>query len=104
MNLRSSLQQGVNKILHYLQGPPKTAAVAKERLQIIIAHERNKSDRPDYLEKLQQDLLDVIAKYVPIDRDAIRIDLDRKDGCSILELNVTLPDAAGKKGLVSAVV
>jgi cell division topological specificity factor len=96
MNIRTGIQQGVNKILHYLKGPKKTAIVAKERLQIIIAHERNKSGQPDYLEKLQQDLLDVIARYVPIDREAIRIDLDRKDGCSILELNVTLPDGSMK--------
>ena len=61
-------------------------------MQIIIAHERGERDRPDYLALLQQDLLDVISKYVVVNKDDIRIELDRQPGCSILELNVTLPD------------
>lgn len=90
-----SISSGFSKILHYFQGQ-KSATIAKERLQIIIAHERGERDKPDYLSKMQQDLLDVIAKYVPINRDDVRIDLDRKEGCSILELNVTLPNLQEK--------
>lgn len=92
MNISSQL----TKILHYFNRSPKTAKMAKERLQIIIAHERCARDNPDYLALLQKDLLDVIAKYVDIDRDDIKIDLARKDGCSILELNVTLPNTNSK--------
>ncbi len=87
------IQEGISKILHYFQkAPPKSASVAKERLQIIIAHERQKQDRPDYLTLLQKDLVAVIAKYVSINPDDIKIDLERQEGCSILELNITLPD------------
>ncbi len=86
----------ISKILDYFQRPQKTAKVAKERLQIIIAHERVTLDRPDYLSLLQRDLIDVIAKYVQINKDDVRIDLDRQDGCSILELNVTLPNFQDK--------
>jgi len=81
------------KILDYFRQPQSTAKVAKERLQIIIAHERIERDKPDYMNMLQQDLLDVIAKYVSIDKEDIKIDLQRKDGCSILELNIMLPNA-----------
>lgn len=88
MNIPSSL----TKILHYFQRPQKSAKVAKERLQIIIAHERVERDKPDYLSLLQKDLLDVITKYVAVNKDDIKIELDRKDGCSILELNVTFPN------------
>jgi cell division topological specificity factor len=70
---------------------PKTAKFAKERLQIIISHERNQREKPDYFAAMQQDLLDVIAKYVSINKEAVRVDFDRQDGCSVLELNVTLP-------------
>lgn len=87
-----SISNRLTKILHYFQRPQKSAVVAKERLQIIIAHERVERDKPDYLALLQKDLLDVITKYVAINRDDIKIDLERKDGCSILELNVTLPN------------
>lgn len=78
------------KVIHYFR-PQSTAKVAKERLQIIIAHERGTRDKPDYLALLQKDLIDVIAKYVKINKDDVKVDLERKNGCSILELNVTLP-------------
>lgn len=68
-----------------------SAKKAKERLQIIISHERNQRDKPDYLAAMQKDLLDVIAKYVAINKDDVRVELDRQGGFSILELNVTLP-------------
>jgi cell division topological specificity factor len=89
MNLTSSL----TKIIDYFHRPKKSAKVAKERLQIIIAHERVARDNPDYLSLLQQELIDVIAKYVKINKEDIKIDLERKDGCSILELNVILPNS-----------
>lgn len=93
-----SIHAHISKILHYFQRPQKTAKVAKERLQIIIAHERAELGKPDYLTSLQQDLLDVIAKYVPINKEDIKIELARQDGgCSILELNVTLPNFLDKQ-------
>lgn len=69
-----------------------TASIAKERLQIIVAHERTTRSQPDYLPQLQQELLDVIRKYVPINEDDIQVQLDKNGNCSVLELNVTLPD------------
>lgn len=87
-----SLSNHLNKILHYFQRPEKSAKFAKERLQIIIAHERGTRDKADYLSSMQQDIIDVIAKYVNIDKDQVKVELERKDGCSILELNVMLPN------------
>lgn len=69
-----------------------TASVAKERLQIIVAHERGQREMPDYLPQLQQELLDVIRKYVQISDDMVQVEVDRNDSCSVLELNVTLPE------------
>ena len=87
-----SITNKISKILDYFQRPAKTSQFAKERLQIIIAHERVTRDKPDYLAAMQKELLDVIAKYVAIDKEAVKFDLARQEGCSILELNVTLPD------------
>lgn len=72
-----------------------TASVAKERLQIIISHERterNKGSKPDYLPKLQEEILAVIAKYIPINKDQVSVNLERMGDSSVLELNVTMPD------------
>lgn len=86
-----SIQLQLNKILNYFRQPDESAKRAKERLQIIIAHERGARDQPDYLPALQKELLDVIAKYVAISKEDVKIELERQDGCSILELNVVLP-------------
>ncbi len=71
---------------------PATAALAKERLQIIVAHERAQRGKPDYLPQLQQEILDVISKYVEIDRQDVQVQFDRNDDCAVLELNITLPE------------
>ncbi len=69
-----------------------TASIAKERLQIIVAHERGQRSKPDYLPALQQELVEVIRKYVNIDSDQVQVALESQGSCSILELNITLPD------------
>lgn len=68
----------------------KSAAVAKERLQIIVAHERAQRGGRDYLPMLKDELLKVIRKYVPVDQEAVRIQLDREGDYEVLELNITL--------------
>jgi cell division topological specificity factor len=69
-----------------------TASVAKERLQIIVAHERGQRSTPDYLPALQKELVEVIRKYVNIETDQVQVALENQGSCSILELNITLPD------------
>lgn len=81
-------------IFNYLKKRKSTAKVAKERLQIIISHERSKQNTPDYLPKLQEEILEVIAKYVSIDRDQVSVNLERSGESAVLELNVTMPDEA----------
>ncbi len=69
-----------------------SASLAKERLQIIVAHSRNEENSPGYLAQLQQDIVDVIAKYVKIDKEQVQVNLQNAGDCSVLELNVTLPE------------
>ena len=71
---------------------PKTAALAKERLQLILAHERAQRDAPDFLPALQREIMQVVGKYFPITADAVRVHLERRDTYSVLELNVALPE------------
>jgi len=79
-------------IFSFFRSAPKTSAVqAKERLQIVMAHERVGRSGPDYLPMLQQELLAVIAKYVDIDANKVEVKLDRGGDCSTLEVNIELP-------------
>ena len=80
-------------ILNFFKKQEKaSAATAKERLQIVVAHERSKRDEEDFLPNLRKEILEVITKYVKVDMDDVSVSLDQSDSsCSILELNVTLP-------------
>ena len=85
----------IDNLLDYLRGnEKKSAAVAKERLQVLIADERanRNAGSPDYLPALQEELLAVIAKYIHIDRDMIKVQLEKHGEYDVLELNIMLPD------------
>lgn len=73
----------------------KSASVAKERLQIILARERvgGSNSQPDYLPALQKELMAVISKYVDIDMNDIKVQLERQDNLEVLEVKIELPDA-----------
>ncbi|MGB2129829.1 MAG: cell division topological specificity factor MinE [Marinobacterium sp.] len=78
-------------ILSYFRSKePTSASVAKERLQVLVAYERTQRTQPEYLPQMQKEILEVIARYVNISADDVEINLD--EDCSILELNVTLPE------------
>ncbi len=66
----------------------KSANIAKERLQIIVTHDRRKRR---YLPLLQQELLDVVRKYASIDDDDIKIHLEKQGNYEVLEMNIALP-------------
>lgn len=71
----------------------KTANVAKERLQIIVAQQRSGRGTPDYLPQLERELLEVIRKYIHVESNDVSVHLEKNDDdLSVLELNVTLPD------------
>lgn len=76
---------------------PSSAAVAKERLQIIVAHERRRSRGPDFLQLLQRDILEVVRRYVRIAEDQIRLSVDRNGEYEVLELNIALPEAVQRR-------
>jgi cell division topological specificity factor len=70
-----------------------TAQLAKDRLQIIVARERTMcSDKPGYLPKLQQELLQVIAKYEKVDLDRVNVTIDKRGDMEVLELSIMLPE------------
>ena len=80
---------------------PPSASVAKERLQILLAHERTELSRPDLLPDLQRDIMDVILRHLEIDRDKVVMKLDRAPDLSTLEINIELPHATPRRGEAS---
>lgn len=81
------------RILEFLRSNRKSSAsLAKERLQIVVAHQRREHSRPAYFANLQRDLLEVVRRYVTVEDTAVKVDVDHQGDCDILELNITLPD------------
>ncbi|CTP88115.1 cell division topological specificity factor MinE [Xanthomonas sp. CFBP 8703] len=79
-------------LFDFLKAKKNTAETAKNRLQIIIAQERNHRGGPDYLPLLQRELLEVIKKYVNIDADAVKVDLVKDGEHDVLDISVALPE------------
>jgi cell division topological specificity factor len=85
-------------LMDYFRGNKQSsAAIAKERLQILVAHERSERNKPDYLPKLQAELLAVIRKYVNVEQDAITVHMEQDESREILELNIVLPEGSERK-------
>lgn len=79
----------------------RSANIARERLQIVLSHQRVEGGDEDFLPKLRNELMAVISKYVKIDADQINVQLQRSESCSILELNITLPTEQTVETMVS---
>ncbi len=77
---------------YFRTSKPSSASVAKERLQILVAHERASRNQPSYLPQLQQELLAVIQKYVNVGQDAITVNFEQDGNQETLELNIVLPE------------
>ena len=69
---------------------PATAAIAKERLQIVLAHERVSRDSPDFLPRLRRELLAVVARYGSVKKNMIRLTPKKSGGTTVLEINVEI--------------
>jgi cell division topological specificity factor len=74
-----------------------TAPVARERLQILLAHERATRGQPDLLALLREEILDAIAKHVTVDQDSVVIRMDRGATVSTLEIDVELPNVPSRR-------
>ncbi|MBC2769751.1 cell division topological specificity factor MinE [Pusillimonas minor] len=85
--------------LSFLLGQKKTSAsVAKDRLQLILINERGgDSKAPDFLPELQKELLEVISKYVKINPDDIKVNVDRHDSLEVLEVKIEMPQVEARR-------
>jgi cell division topological specificity factor len=79
-------------LLAYFKRSKPSASIARERLQILVAHERASVTQAAYLPQLKQELLEVIQKYFNVNEDSVSVNLEQDDNNEILELNVIFPD------------
>ncbi|MBV2181329.1 cell division topological specificity factor MinE [Castellaniella sp. MT123] len=83
--------------LDFLRGEKKkSASIAKDRLQLILINERSSGRSPDFLQQMQQELIAVISKYVQINPDDIKVNLDRQDSLEVLEVKIEMPPAEAR--------
>jgi len=69
----------------------RTAPVARERLQVLLAHERMAAGNSELLNVLREEILAVIAKHITVDRDKVNVKFDRSASSSTLEIDVEMP-------------
>lgn len=82
--------------LKFFRAEPKnTANLAKERLKVVVAHQREgrNTTGPAYLAALREEILAVVRKYVQVPDSAVNVQLQREDGLEVLEMNIALPEA-----------
>lgn len=68
-----------------------SAPVARERLQILLAHERTLTGKTDLVAVLKEEILAVIAKHIAVESDKVQVKLDRQDSISTLEIDIQMP-------------
>jgi len=82
---------------YFRSSKPKTAPLARERLQILVTHDRATRNQPSYLPQLQREILEVIRKYVDVDMNAVSVNYEQDEAREVLELNIVLPDSVSPK-------
>jgi cell division topological specificity factor len=68
-----------------------SAPMARERLQVLLAHERSSIGQTDLVAILREEILAVISKHVQLDADKVQVKLDRDKNVSLLEIDVEIP-------------
>jgi cell division topological specificity factor len=77
-------------------GRTASAPVARERLQILLAHERGLRGQPDLLELLRAEILSVVSRHVVLDPEKVIVRMDRGEAVSMLEVDIEVPNVAEK--------
>ncbi|ABQ33223.1 MAG: cell division topological specificity factor MinE [Bradyrhizobium sp.] len=83
-------------VLRLFTGRAASAPVARERLQILLAHERSLRGQPDLLMQLREEILAVVSRHVLLDPDKVIVRMDRGKHVSTLEVDIELPNGADR--------
>ena len=89
-------------LMRLFGGHTASAPVARERLQILLAHERGRNGASDLLETLRAEILGVVSKHIDLDPDKIVIRMERGKFVSMLEVDIEVPNSVQRSKLVAA--
>lgn len=73
-----------------------SAPVARERLQVLLAYERNNRNQPDLVAVLHEEIMAVITRHVQVDQDQVQIAMERGERMSTLEIDIQIPNHAAR--------
>jgi cell division topological specificity factor len=90
-------------LLRLIGGRSASAPVARERLQILLAHERGLGSQPELLEVLRAEILAVVSKHVELDPDKVVVRLDRGKYVSTLEVDIEVPNNVQRSRMAAAI-
>ncbi|MBR0752394.1 cell division topological specificity factor MinE [Bradyrhizobium jicamae] len=89
-------------LMRLFGGRTASAPVARERLQILLAHERGRNGASDLLETLRAEILGVVSKHIDLDPDKIVIRMERGKFVSMLEVDIEVPNSVQRSKLAAA--
>ena len=89
-------------LLNLLRRRTASAPVARERLQILLAHERGLRSQPDLLGILREEILAVVSRHVVLDPEKVIVRMDRGDAVSTLEVDIEIPNGFEKRLAVAS--
>ena len=89
-------------LMRLFGGRTASAPVARERLQILLAHERGRNGASDLLETLRAEILGVVSKHIDLDPEKIVIRMDRGKFVSMLEVDIEVPNSVQRSKLAAA--
>ena len=89
-------------LLRLISGRTASAPVARERLQILLAHERGLRGQPDLLEVLRAEILAVVSRRIVLDPEKIIVRTDRGRHVSTLEVDIEVPNGVARSVAVAA--
>ena len=79
-------------LLRRFSGRDASAPVARERLQILLAHERSLRGQPDLLGVLRAEILAAVSRHITLDPDKVIVKMDRGQHVSTLEVDIEVPN------------
>ena len=86
-------------LLSFFQRRRGSAPVARDRLQMLLAHERAALGQRDLVALLREEILAVIAKHVRVDQDKVRVKMDRGNSISTLEVDIEIETGSARLAL-----
>ena len=89
-------------LIRLIGGRTASAPIARERLQILLAHERGLRGRPDLLGVLRAEILDVVARHMVLDPEKVIVRMDRSKHVSTLEVDIEVPTGVERSNAVAA--